>query len=177
MECNESMIANMNINFSGILHLYIALRDGIETAVGQRLTSCNDGSACHSGDLYFSLGVPLIIKQTYVPTRSTKVVSRLETGTRVLPLLVLVPPPALPLLHTSTTPFSLIAIPTLAPFLIRRDCTSGTAHGIEFPSTLTLYRADRVINDFARDLDSTVLFVVSDCFYFETFAIDFISVK
>jgi hypothetical protein len=26
-------------------------------------------------------------------------------------------------------------------------------------------------------LDSTVLFVVSDCFYFETFAIDFISVK
>lgn len=102
-------------------------------------------------------------------------VSLQKTSSGVLPLLILVPAPRLPLCHTHSPSFSFHLPP-----LILRFCgksARGSPHGIHFPITHSLFRTNNVLDDFARDSNAAVLFVVFDGLDLDAFSIDFVSVE
>lgn len=98
-----------------------------------------------------------------------------KTSSGVLPLLILVPTPCLPLCHTHSPSFSFHLPPLILGFCGKSAC--GSPHGIHFPVTHSLLGTNNVLDDFARDSNAAVFFVIFDAFNLYAFSVDFVSVE
>lgn len=101
---------------------------------------------------------------------------REKTSPRILPLLILVSPPCLPLLHTRSALLS-FSSPSLALRRFSGKGTRGTTHCVQFSIAHTFFRADDILDDLAWDSDPSIFLVVPNRFHFEAFPVEFVSVE